>query len=122
MLQFVYAGTGEIKMTGNSGSAATFYAPNALFSLSGNSGVFGSVLAHRIDNSGNADIHYDKRLQHDFYVIGHPIMGTYGRSPYFANQKSRHFHHLRHRMLVLCRIGAGPERGFECSPPRRDRE
>jgi Tfp pilus assembly protein PilX len=77
MMQFVYAGTGEIKMTGNSGAAATIYAPNALFTLSGTADIFGSVLAHRINNTGNANIHYDKRLQHDYYVVGHPIMGTF---------------------------------------------
>jgi hypothetical protein len=77
MMQFVYAGTGEIKMTGNSNAAATIYAPNALFTLQGNADIFGSVLAHRIDDQGNASIHYDKRLQHDFYVVGHPIMGTF---------------------------------------------
>jgi Tfp pilus assembly protein PilX len=77
MLQFVYAGTGEMKMTGNSGAAATVYAPNALFTLSGTADIFGSVLAHRINNTGNANIHYDRRLQHDFWVVGHPIMGTF---------------------------------------------
>ena len=77
MMQIVYAGTGQIKMTGNSGSAATIYAPNALFTLSGTADIYGSVLASRINNTGNANIHYDRRLQHDFYVVGHPIMGTF---------------------------------------------
>ena len=29
------------------------------------------------NNTGNANIHYDRRLQHDFWVVGHPIMGTF---------------------------------------------
>jgi Tfp pilus assembly protein PilX len=77
MLQMVYAGTGEIKMTGNSGAAATFYAPNALFTLSGTADIYGSVLAKRLDETGNGNIHYDQRLKHDFYVVGNPMMGTF---------------------------------------------
>jgi Tfp pilus assembly protein PilX len=77
MLQIVYGGTAEMKMTGNSGAAATIYAPNALFTLSGTADIYGSVLANRINNTGNANIHYDRRLSHDFYVVGHPIMGTF---------------------------------------------
>ena len=77
MLQIVYGGTGQLSMTGNSASAATIYAPNASFSLSGTADIYGSVLARRISNAGNASIHYDRRLQHDFYVVGHPIMGTF---------------------------------------------
>jgi hypothetical protein len=82
MLQMVYGGTGEIKLTGNSGAAATFYAPNALVTLSGTSDVYGSVLAKRMNNQGNADIHYDQRLKHDFYVVGNPMMGTFNWKRY----------------------------------------
>jgi hypothetical protein len=77
MMQIVYAGTGEIKMTGNSGAATTIYAPNALFTLSGTADIYGSVLAKRVNNTGNANIHYDQRLKHDFYVAGNPLMGTF---------------------------------------------
>lgn len=77
MLQFVYAGTGEIKMTGNSGAAATIYAPNALFTLSGTADIYGSILAARVNETGSGNIHYDRRLQRDFYVVGHPMVGTF---------------------------------------------
>jgi hypothetical protein len=77
MLQFVYAGTGEIDLTGNSGSAATIYAPNAEVVFSGTSDLYGSVLGRRIHNVGSGNIHYDRRLQHDFYVAGHPMVGTF---------------------------------------------
>jgi hypothetical protein len=69
-------------MTGNSGAAMTTYAPNALFTLSGTADVYGSVLAARINETGNADIHYDRRLRHDFYVVGHPMMGTFNWKRY----------------------------------------
>jgi hypothetical protein len=77
MMQIVYAGTGEIRMTGNSGAATTIYAPNALFTLSGTADIYGSVLAKRVNNTGNANIHYDQRLKHDFWVAGNPLMGTF---------------------------------------------
>jgi hypothetical protein len=77
MLQFIYGGTGAVKMTGNSGAAATFYAPNASVTFSGTADLYGSILGKRIDNVGNGNIHYDRRLQHDFYVAGHPMSGTF---------------------------------------------
>lgn len=77
MLQMVYAGTGELKVGGNNDTVMTVYAPNALFTLSGNGSVYGSLLAKRVNDTGNASIHYDRRLQHDFYVVGHPMVGTF---------------------------------------------
>lgn len=77
MLQFVYGGTGTIQMTGNSGAAATFYAPNADFQLNGNTDLYGSVLAKRVFNNGNANLYYDRRLGRDFYVAGHPMASDF---------------------------------------------
>jgi Tfp pilus assembly protein PilX len=77
MMQMLYAGTGEIQMTGNNAASLTVYAPNALFTLSGTADVYGSVLAHRLNETGTGNIHYDRRLRHDFYVLGRPIMGTF---------------------------------------------
>ena len=77
-LQIVYGGTGTINMDGgNSQSAATIYAPNATFYLQGTQDLYGSILAKKIENGGNASLHYDRRLQHDFYVAGHPMAGTF---------------------------------------------
>jgi len=77
MLQFIYAGTGELKFNGNNSTAATFYAPNALVTIGGTADVYGSVLGKRIDNQGSGNIHYDRRLQHDFWVAGHPMLNTF---------------------------------------------
>ena len=77
-LQIVYDGTAAIHMKGgNSQSAAVVYAPNASFELQGTQDLYGSVLARTITNAGNANIHYDRRLKTDFYVKGHPMMGTF---------------------------------------------
>lgn len=76
-LQVVYGGTGTISMGGNSQSAATIYAPNANFTLQGTADLYGSILAKTITNGGNASIHYDRRLARDFYVAGHPMVGSF---------------------------------------------
>jgi Tfp pilus assembly protein PilX len=82
MMQLVYGGTGNIEMTGNSGAAAVIYAPNAGFTLRGTADLYGSVLAKRINNVGNANIHYDQRLKRDFWVAGNPLMGTFNWKRY----------------------------------------
>jgi len=77
-LQIVYGGSGTISMQGGSSqSAATIYAPNANFILQGTQDLFGSILAKTITNGGNASIHYDRRLSRDFWVAGHPMVGTF---------------------------------------------
>jgi len=82
MLQFIYSGTTEIDITGNAGAAAVFYAPNAPVVFSGTADLYGSVLGKTVNNVGNANIHYDRRLMHDFYVIGHPMVGTFSWKRY----------------------------------------
>jgi Tfp pilus assembly protein PilX len=77
-LQIVYGGPATIAMEGgNSQSAVSIYAPNADFELQGTQDLFGSVLARTIENHGNANIHYDRRLGRDFYVAGQPMVGTF---------------------------------------------
>ncbi len=77
MLQFVYGGSGTITLRGNSGAAATFYAPNATATFVGTSDLYGSILARSINETGSGNIHYDRRLSHGFYVAGNPVVGTF---------------------------------------------
>jgi pyridoxal/pyridoxine/pyridoxamine kinase len=82
-LQIVYGGTGTVYMDGgNNQSAATIYAPNANFILKGTQDLYGSILAKTILNEGDARIHYDRRLNKDFYVAGHPMAGTFSWKRY----------------------------------------
>lgn len=77
-LQIVYEGSGTIQMQGgNSQSACSIYAPNATFELQGTQDLYGSVLAGTIDSAGTANIHYDRNLSIEFYVAGHPMVGTF---------------------------------------------
>jgi len=76
--QIVYGGSANINMQGgNSQSAATVYAPNANFTMIGTQDFFGSILAKTIANGGNANIHYDRRLGRDYWVAGHPMIGSF---------------------------------------------
>ena len=77
MLQFIYGGTGDFKFRGTPSAAATFYAPNAPVTFNGTADLYGSMLGKTITNGGNANIHYDRRLSHDFYVQGAQMLGTF---------------------------------------------
>jgi Tfp pilus assembly protein PilX len=77
MLQFVYGGSGAISMRGNSAAGATFYAPNAAVTMNGTADLYGSLLGRTVNNTGSANIHYDRRLSHDFYVEGSQTLGTF---------------------------------------------
>jgi len=77
-LQIIYGGSQAINMKGgNSQSAVTLYAPNAAFSLQGTQDLFGSVLAKTVTDGGTGAIHYDRRLQREFWIVGQPMMGTF---------------------------------------------
>jgi hypothetical protein len=82
MLQMVYAGTGELKVGGNNATVMTVYAPNSLFTLSGTGDVYGSILTKRLNDTGSGGINYDRRLLHDFWVAGNPMIGTFSWQRY----------------------------------------
>jgi len=77
ILQFVYAGTGTIKITGNSNSAASYYAPNANGDLGGGANLYGAIVTKTLTEHGNMGLHYDRRLQQDFWISGQPMTGTF---------------------------------------------
>jgi hypothetical protein len=61
-LQFSYAGSQGVNISGGSGSYATVYAPNAPVNLSGGSDFFGSIIGSIFTNSGGVALHYDRHL------------------------------------------------------------
>jgi hypothetical protein len=61
----------------------TVYAPNSTVQLTGNGDLYGSILAKRMaQTNGSTNIHYDRRLLHDFWVAGHPLVGTFSWQRY----------------------------------------
>lgn len=76
-LQIRYSGTGNVKMTGGTSSAALVYAPNASASLTGGANFYGAVVAKEITDMGGAAIHYDRQLQKLALTAGNPMMGSF---------------------------------------------
>ncbi|HEY2379761.1 MAG TPA: pilus assembly PilX N-terminal domain-containing protein [Terriglobia bacterium] len=61
-LQFLYAGTGTLSLSGGTQTAGTVYAPNAAISLSGGARWYGSISGATISDSGGTAIYYDREL------------------------------------------------------------
>lgn len=57
-----YAGSGTIKVTGGTGSAAVVYAPKAEITLSGNATFYGALIGNTVKDTGGAMILYDRQL------------------------------------------------------------
>jgi Tfp pilus assembly protein PilX len=79
-LQFVYAGTGTIKVAGNGASAAVVYAPNATVDFNGNGAFYGAVVANTVLDVGNGSIHYDRRLQKKLFTVGNYMLNSFNWS------------------------------------------
>jgi hypothetical protein len=77
LLQFVYGGTSNIVMTGNSSASATIYAPNAPATLKGTSDLYGAIVANTIDVAGDMNIHYDQQLSALAWTHGVPMMTAF---------------------------------------------
>jgi len=77
-LQFVYAGTGNIKITGGSQTAALVYAPNASGAFNGSSTDFyGAVVTKYVTSMGGFSLNYDRRLQNTVMTAGPPMMTAF---------------------------------------------
>jgi hypothetical protein len=77
-LQFIYAGTGNIKITGGSQTAALVYAPNASGSFDGASTDFyGAVVTKYVTSMGGFSLNYDRRLQNTVMTAGAPMMTSF---------------------------------------------
>jgi len=77
MLQFTYAGTGQVNIVGNGASAAVVYAPNATASFKGNGAYYGAVIANTVTDVGNGAIHYDRKLQRKLFTVGNYMLSSF---------------------------------------------
>jgi hypothetical protein len=77
-LQFVYAGTGNVKITGGSTTAALVYAPNASGSFSGAStNFYGAVVTKYVTSMGGFSLFYDRRLLNTVMTAGPHLMTAF---------------------------------------------
>jgi Tfp pilus assembly protein PilX len=75
--QINYAGTGTIKIAGNSSSAAVVYAPNASVTLTGGSDFYGAILANTVTDAGGTAIHYDLNLNNTSFIVSNYMLGGF---------------------------------------------
>jgi Tfp pilus assembly protein PilX len=77
-LEFRYAGTNKIDITGGSDTAALFYAPNADGKLSGGSDLYGSIITKTMTvESTFSYIHWDRNLEKSALAAGNPMMSAF---------------------------------------------
>ena len=82
-MQFQYGGTGTIKLTGNSATAALVMAPNALAELKGTGDFYGALIAGKVTaGGGNGGIHYDRALLKHSVTQGNPVMHQFSWNSY----------------------------------------
>ena len=93
LIQFNYAGTGEINLHGNGATAAVIYAPNSGANcspgsgcgvvLSGNGTIYGSVISNKIYGNGvPVGLHYDRQLANNLKQAGNWSLDTFTWSKY----------------------------------------
>jgi hypothetical protein len=76
-LQFVYGGSGTIKVTGNTDTSALIYAPNATIELGGGGNWYGAIVTNKVGATGGFDLLYDRRLQRTILTGGNPTMTSF---------------------------------------------
>ncbi len=77
-LQFIYGGTGNIKITGGTDTAALVYAPNASGAFAGAStNFYGAVVTKYVTSMGGFSLFYDRRLQNTVMTAGPPMMTSF---------------------------------------------
>ena len=81
-LQFIYGGTGTLKLTGNSATAALVMAPNAAAELNGTGDFYGALISKTVSGGGNAAIHYDRNLQKYAMTQGNPVLHQFTWASY----------------------------------------
>ena len=77
MIQFLYAGSGSMKIAGNGASAAVVYAPNATADFKGNGTFYGSVIANQLLDVGNGAIYYDMKLKKKLFTVGNYVLNSF---------------------------------------------
>jgi hypothetical protein len=76
-LEFVYGGTGEVKLAGGDQTSALVYAPNATARITGGSDLYGAIVVNTLIEAGGAAIHYDRHLQTSAMTAGNYMMSAF---------------------------------------------
>lgn len=77
LLQFIYAGDQDVKLSGGVSASALVYAPKAGITFSGGSNFYGAVVGGKIKDMGGATINYDRRLEKTALMEGPPVLSAF---------------------------------------------
>ena len=80
--QILYGGSNQVTINGGTRTAALVYAPNAPFKLNGGGNLYGAVIASQIVDLGGGAVHYDRRLQVQFYSAGNYMLSAFNWAKY----------------------------------------
>jgi hypothetical protein len=81
-LQFIYGGTGNIKLAGGDQTSAVIYAPQASAAITGGSDLYGAIVVKYLTETGGASIHYDRNLANSAKTAGNFMLSTFTWSNY----------------------------------------
>jgi hypothetical protein len=83
-VQFLYAGTGTIKMSGGADVAATIVAPNAAVDWRGGGDFYGAMIVKTMAINGDFEMHYDRTLSRRSKgeTVGNPVLQQFSWSNY----------------------------------------
>jgi hypothetical protein len=76
-LQFIYGGTGEVLLSGNSEAAALVYAPLAYVEITGGGTWYGAVVGGTVNVSGGGQIYFDTNLSKTAQTSSNPVMSAF---------------------------------------------
>jgi hypothetical protein len=85
MMQIIYGGTGTMSVAGNPAAALVYYAPNAAVSFSGNSSLFGAIIAKTLEINGGGNsvaINYDQNLAGKGMTASAPMIASFSWKKY----------------------------------------
>jgi hypothetical protein len=75
--QILYAGAGNITITGGSTAAGLIYAPNATFKSSGGTTWFGEVISNTVTDTGGTTFVYDRSLATSFDTVSNSTLTSF---------------------------------------------
>jgi hypothetical protein len=77
-----YGGSGNVKLTGGTSYCTMVYAPEANITFAGGNDFYGSVIGKVIKDTGGAHLHFDRRLQDKFFVVGNGMLSGFSWKKY----------------------------------------
>jgi hypothetical protein len=76
-MEFIYGGTGQVKLAGGDNTSGLFYAPNAQGSITGGADLWGAIVVKTLTEAGGAAIHYDRRLATTAVTAGNFMLSAF---------------------------------------------